>query len=97
MKKELGMVGWPTKTLAINTIDLPPRDGRKVEGREAADRGKNRDGEEKQGLSVDNRVWLLSSLSIVLLCFLKQRQSNAEFQDVIYSYPYSQKSIFFLK
>ena len=40
MKKELGMVGWPTKTLAINTIDLPPRDGRKVEGREAADGGK---------------------------------------------------------
>lgn len=35
MKKDLGMVGWPTKTFAINTIDLPPRDGRKVEEREA--------------------------------------------------------------
>lgn len=41
MKKELGMVGWPTKTFAINTIDLPPTDGRKVEGREA-DREKHR-------------------------------------------------------
>lgn len=26
MKKEPGMVGWPAKTLAINTIDLHPSD-----------------------------------------------------------------------
>ncbi len=51
MKKELGMIGWPTKTLAINTIDLPPRDGRKVKGGEAdreKDRKKERQGEEKK-------------------------------------------------
>lgn len=34
------MVGWPTKTLPVNTIDLPPSDDREVEGREAE--GKNR-------------------------------------------------------
>lgn len=52
MKKEPGMVGWPAKTLAINTIDLPPTDGGKTEGREAdreKDRKKWRRGEEKQG------------------------------------------------
>lgn len=48
MKKEPGTVGWPTKTLAINTIDLLPRDGRKVEGRKA-DREKDRKKIETRG------------------------------------------------
>ena len=52
MKKELGMVGWPTKTFAINTIDLHSRDGGRVEWREAGrerDR-KNRDKGKRRGL-----------------------------------------------
>lgn len=41
MKKELGIVGWPTKMFAINTIDLHPWDGERLEWREA-DREKDR-------------------------------------------------------
>lgn len=62
MKRELGMVGWPTKTLAINTIDLPQRDGREVEGREA-DREKNRKKIEARG----SEAWIRQALSIVQL------------------------------
>lgn len=64
MKKELGMVGWPTKTLAINTIDFTPRDGRKVEDESSRQGSRQKEKRDKGKRSKAN-----ASLSIVPLCF----------------------------
>ena len=71
MKKELWMVGWPTKTFAINTIDLHPRDGGRMEWREAEkEKDKNIDTRGREARLVCRQLNMtVLSLRVGPLCF----------------------------
>lgn len=78
------MVGWPTKTPPVNTIDLPPSDDREVEGWEAD--GKNRKKNEARRRQVS--PWLgATRLLVVQIKFHNQGQSFLRLYFTIFIHP----------